>query len=215
MSYSEFHGIRALSAVDAFVIAASTGHLKEMRLLLQDGVPIDALASYKPASALSGAAGAGVLKSVNWLLERGAAVDRLDGNGMTPLMTACHLGKKKGTEVAFRLLDAGADVHFVQPGEFMTPLMYAVSAGPAALIQRLIDAGAAVDGVPGAPLTPLMKGARCNNVEALRVLINNGADPTRTCGLPWADHRTALGLAQLEKQRKAAAYLASISPPTP
>jgi hypothetical protein len=47
-------------------------------------------------------------------------------------------------------------------------------------------------------------------VEALKFLVKNGADIHRPCLIPWAKNRTAEGLAILEKQKKAAAYLASV-----
>src|SRR5262249_3971992 len=64
-----------------------------------------------------------------------------------------------------------------------------------------------VDGPRGTDQTALMLAARSNIVAALKVLVKNGADVSLPCKLKWAGGRTADGLAELEKQRAALAYL--------
>ena len=59
------------------------------------------------------------------------------------------------------------------------------------VIQALLDAGAEIDGPQGTRLTALMIAARANHVDALMVLIENGADRSLPCKLPWAENRTA------------------------
>lgn len=206
-----FHGIRASSAEDALGIAAANGALTEIELLLDDGVDVDALASYSKSTALASAAGQGRAKAVDLLLERGANVDLPGANDMTPLMHSCSLGKSKGTKVGLQLIEAGADVNYVRKADGMTALMFAVHDCKPELIQALIEHGAEVDGPASTSQTPLMIAARANHVPALEVLVANGADLTRPCGLPWAESRTALGLAQLEKRRKAVEFLESLS----
>jgi ankyrin repeat protein len=75
------------------------------------------------------------------------------------------------------------------------------------VLQALIDHGARVDGPRGSALTPLMLAARANNVDSLKVLIDNGANVARKCKLPWAENRTAEGLAELERRTKALTFL--------
>jgi hypothetical protein len=89
----------------------------------------------------------------------------------------------------------------------MTALKFAVERSAPEVLRALIDAGAEVDGPRGTDQTALMLAARANNVEALKVLIDNGADVSLPCRLPWADGRTAEGLAELERRRAALAYL--------
>lgn len=209
--YSEFHGIRALSAIDAFGIASANSKLSEMQLLLDDGANIDGIASYSQSTPLASAAGNGLLRAVNFLLERGADIDHPGAYEMTPLMHACSCGKVKGSRVALRLLECGADVTAIRKSDGMTALKFAVHACKPEVIQSLIDRGAEVDGPPNTDQTALMIAARENNVEALKVLVENGADVSRPCKLPWGENRTAQGLAELEKRKKAAAYLASVA----
>ena len=68
MSNDVFHGIRAASAVDALSIAAANGKLREMNLLLQDGIAINARATYSGRNPLQSAA----LQGQTRALEAGA-----------------------------------------------------------------------------------------------------------------------------------------------
>ena len=207
----EFHGIRANSLADALGIAAANSKLKEMRLLLDDGADINEIAPYSKSTPLATAAGLGLIRSVEFLLENGANIDRPGAFGMTPLMRACSMGKSKGSRVALRLIEANADVNYVRQSDQMTALKFAVHCAKPEVIQALIDKGAEIDGPPGTDQTALMIAARADNVEALQVLVENGADVSLKCKLPWAENRTALGLAELEKRKKAAEYLASLT----
>jgi ankyrin repeat protein len=78
------------------------------------------------------------------------------------------------------------------------------------VIQRLIDAGASVDGPKGTRQTALVLAARANNVENVKVLIDSGADLLRKCTLPWAQGSTAAGVAEMEGRKRAAEYLRGI-----
>lgn len=207
--HKEFHGIRALSAVDALSLAASNSKLKEMRLLLEDGAAVNSIASYSKRTPLSAAASKGAAKAVELLLSNGADVNALDEDGSTPLMNACTFGKTKGYLVAQQLIAAGANVNVARSDE-RTALKAAIDGMNADLLQLLIDNGAEVDGPKGTNQTALMLAARNGDVKMLTVLIENGADRTLQCKLKWAENRTALGLAELEMRRNAVKYLKSL-----
>jgi ankyrin repeat protein len=210
---SDFYGIRALSGVDALGIAAVNSKLKEMKLLLADGVDINGVAAYSKSTALCSAAADGATRSVTLLIENGADVNRPDANGLTPLLHACAKGMKKGLKIAEELIAAGADVNYVRAVDEMTALKFSIQGQNAELIELLLDKGADPDGPPGTRQTALMLAARNNFVGALKVLIDRGADPTLTCKLPWAENRTAEGLAELEKRRQAVAFFKSLRQP--
>src|SRR5687768_8512210 len=108
------HGIRAASAADALSIAAANSMLREMKLLLADGVGVNAVAPSHGGTALCAAAGYGLIRSVDFLIGAGADLNATDSNDMTPLMAACSRGKAKGSRVALRLVEAGADVRYVR-----------------------------------------------------------------------------------------------------
>jgi ankyrin repeat protein len=206
----EFFGIRADSKVDALSIAAANSMLKELKLLLNDGVDVNGIAEYCGGTALHTAARLGVFRPVEVLLSSGADLDLIDRDQMTALMRACSGGKVKGGRIAMRLIEAGADVRYVRAADGMTALKFAARSCAAEIVQALIDRGAEVDGPPGSALTPLMFAARNNNVPALEVLVKNGADLSIPCPLGWAGGRTAEGLAELVKQRAAHAYLRKV-----
>ena len=208
--YAEFHGIRAISVIDAFGIAAASSKLKEMEAMLADGVDVNGVATYSNSTALCAAASNGATRSVTLLLGNGADVNPRGANDMTPLLQACSHGKKKGLQMVKQLLEAGADVSDVRASDEMTALKFSIHGLNPEIIQLLIDHGAEVDGPPGTSQTALMLAARNNDVDALRVLVDNGADRTLTCKLPWAENRTAQGLAELEKRRKAITFFQSL-----
>lgn len=207
MADQKFHGFRAISAIDALSVAAANTLFREMKLLLADGVDVNGIASYCGGTPLHTAAGSGLIRSVEFLIRAGANLNVTDEMDLTPLMSACSLGKVKGSRVALRLIEAGADVAYVRAEDEMTALKFAVDTCTAEVIQALIDHGAEVDGPAGTDQTALMLAARADNVEALKILLKNGADGTIPCKLPWAEGRTAAGLAELEGQRRALAYL--------
>jgi ankyrin repeat protein len=180
---------------------------KEMKKLMAEGVQVSAIAPYSGGTALHTAASRGLIRSVEFLLEAGAELNTLDGNELTPLMCACSGGQTKGSRIALRLMEAGADVSYVRRSDQMTALMFAVNECTPQVIQALIDRGAVVDGPAEWELTALMLAARANNVETLKVLVKNGADLNRACGLGWAEGRTAEGLAEMEGSNAALAYL--------
>jgi cytohesin len=209
--YHDYHGIQAESAVDALSIAAVNSDFKAMESLLADGVDINGIAKYSHRTPLGDAAVQGMTRSVDFLLSHGADVNARGESGSTPLMLACHIGKVKGSKIALRLIESGADVNLACGDS--TALGDAVHDNPGSspeVLQALIDRGALVDGPPGTEITPLMMAARCDNVAALKFLVQHGADIHRPCLIPWAKNRIAEGLAVLEKQKKAAAYLASL-----
>jgi len=210
MTYCDFHGIHAESAVDALSIAAANSMFKEMRLLLADGVDINGIGTYSRSTALATAAGYGFIRSVDFLISNGANINLPGAHDMTPLMHACSCGKKKGSRVALRLIEANADVTYVRKADEMTALKFSVGDCSPDVIQALIDNGTDIDGPPGTDQTALMIAARANNVDALQVLVQNGADVSLQCKLRWAEFRTAQGLAELENRKKAAKYLASL-----
>src|SRR5262245_48914107 len=122
MASREFHGIRAASKADAFSIAAANSMLREMKLLLDDGHDVDVIAPYCGGTALNTAAGYGFIRTVEFLISAGADLNARDKNDLTPLMSACSLGKTKGSRVATRLIEAGANVQYVRASDEMTAL---------------------------------------------------------------------------------------------
>ena len=130
---------------------------------------------------------------------------------MTPLIYACSRGKVRGSKIVLRLIMAGANVSYVRKADDITAFKFAVEDCQLEVIKALVKAGADVNGSSETDITPLMLAARANNIDTIKALIENGANPLLKCKLSWAEGLTAQELAELEKRKKAAAYLASLS----
>lgn len=132
-----------------------------------------ALGAARADSPLADAAMNGDLASVRALLRQTADVDAAQADGMTALHWAAHLDD---LDMADRLLRAGADFRRANRTG-ATPMYLATVNGSARMIERLLEAGAD----PNAALTEnretvLMLTARTGNPDAVRVLIEHGAD---------------------------------------
>ena len=207
---AKFHGISARSRVDAFAIASANSQHREMRAMVADGVDVDGI-STDGFTALASAARLALTKSVDLLIELGADINKPSWENLTPLMFACSAGKTKGSRIAAKLVECGANVNYVRKSDGTTALKFAARDANPALVQTLLDAGADVDGPVNTDQTALMLAARENKVETLKVLVENGADTERICGLPWAKDLNALGLAKYCGCRKAQKYLETVT----
>ena len=209
MGGSKRSKFRSTSHDASLAVAAANAKLPLIRELLSKGANPSGVAH--GSTALHEAARLGLVQPAEILIEHATDLSVEDEDDMTPLMSACNCGKTKGSRVASLLLAAGADATLVRDDE-MTALKFAVKDGTPELVQQLIDAGASVDGPAGTSQTALVLAARANRVDILKVLIENGADPNKKCGLPWAKGKTAAEIAVMEKQRKAAKYLQELRP---
>jgi len=214
---ANYYGIEASSSQKAFFVAASKSLLKQMKLLLADGIDINGRIEFNNEdwgedknTALTRATEHGSTRVVKFLLENGADTDAIGFQGLTALMKACSRGKAKGSKIAMALINAGADVHYTRVSDSMTALKFAAKSAQPQVLQAIIDKGVDIDGPQETKQTALMLAARSGNIEALKVLIANGADPSLQCKLPWANNATALGLAKLERRRNAIKFLSTL-----
>lgn len=88
----------------------------------------------------------------------------------SPLMISALKGQ---LDLANRLIERGADVN--KPG--WTPLHYAATNGHVAVIRLLLDKHAYIDAAAPSGSTPLMMAAHYGTPEAVKVLLDEGADP--------------------------------------
>lgn len=150
--------------------------------------------------------------------------------GDTPLMLAARTGVVDAVAV---LLEHGADVNATESWGFTTPLMWAVTEGHAAVAKQLIDHGADLEartayippdtgrGFEGAlprprrpeevgpivfasgEFTPLLLAARDGRFDAVKTLVEAGADVNALA----ADGKNALGIAIFNGSYDIASYL--------
>jgi ankyrin repeat protein len=120
-------------------------------------------------------------------------VNARDEDGRTPLMHAV-LAEDADAHVVRTLLERGADVSAAEPGQQWTALHFAARDQLEAIVQLLVDAGAAVDAVDVFGNTPLWRSVTSSaKAEVARRLVAHGADPRR---------KNRYGVSPLDKARE-------------
>ena len=91
-----------------------------------------------------------------------------------PLENAVEWGR---TRIVQMLLDAGANVNYVNRGQYYTAIQAAVSAGHSHIVEMLITAGADVDAVStSSTQTALQKAVAEGHLDIINILLAAGAD---------------------------------------
>ena len=124
-------------------------------------------------------------------------VNRLNPAGESPLMIAALKGQLPFAE---KLIRKGADVN--KTG--WTALHYAASSGHTPVMRLLLDNHAYIDAESPNRTTPLMMAAMYGTAGAVKLLLQEGADP----GLKNEQGLTALQFAERANQRESAGEIA-------
>ena len=136
----------------------------------------------------------GIIDRVSaWLLDDPSLARAFSPDGFTALHLAAFFGK---TEVARRLVQAGADVHVYSANDFHVQPLHSAAAGRHVEICRLlIGAGADVNATQRHGFTPLHSAAQNGDVELVELLLSAGADPSAVTddGASPADTAEAAG----------------------
>ena len=133
-------------------------------------------ALYSPEAFLM-AAHDGKRRIVEICLESGFDINLANPQGVTPLAMAAYNGHD---EVVTLLINKGATIDS-RDNKGMTPLIHAASGEYPSTVELLLDAGADIDAVDGGEkFTALMMAAALGNVEVVKVLLQRGADKTKT-----------------------------------
>ncbi|ETV65139.1 hypothetical protein H257_18065 [Aphanomyces astaci] len=184
----------------AAIMANNAHYLDVVEVLVSlGGANLQAQLTTTGETVLHYAAGAGRLDATRFLLGKGAAVDTTDASGATPLFLASQHGK---WAVVNALLTHGANVD-VANAEGTTPLIVAAEKGDILIVKELLgkDASislqnkagktardvalankhaAVVTAIDESQLTgpKLYQAVYRNDIDAVRALLERGADPT-------------------------------------
>ena len=151
----------------------------------------------KGEPALVFAVRSGAPQTVAYLLKQpGIQVDATNTADETALMLAANAND---IALANLLIEAGASVN--RPN--WTPLHYAASKGHLAMMHLLIDNDAYIDAESPNGTTPLMMAAYYASPSAVKLMLEEGADPT----LKNQDGMTALDLAIAKDKMLSAQYI--------
>jgi len=156
------------------------------KLLLKNGVNPNY--SYYGTPFLNYAAYHGSVELIKLLLEKGAKVNKTDGNFESPLEAACWKGNTEAVKV---LLEHGAKPNLWGG----SPLHTAIKQGSVEIVKSLLEHGAKVNKLDGSYGTPLERAWYTTppNAEIIKLLLDKGADPNIT--IKWSGGDSLLHLA--------------------
>jgi ankyrin repeat protein len=163
------------------------------------------------------AAQQGNRNAIRMLIQQRADVNAAQPDGTTALHWAA---RSEDAELTAMLIKAGANVKAANRFG-MTPLAVACTSGNAAIIEQLLQAGEDANAVftQGGD-TALMTAARAGKVDAIRVLLNHGADVNKANArgqtpLMWAvaDKNAAAAKLLIEKGANVNAHTNPLPPP--
>jgi len=99
-----------------------------------------------------------------------------DSSGLSPLLSAVLYGE---LEEARSLVEAGTDPGASGDALDTKPLLYAAWNGDAAMVEMLLEKGAAVDGVDAGWRTPLMLASGTGALDVVKMLLKAGASTSK------------------------------------
>lgn len=122
-------------------------------------------------------------------------IDARSQNGDTALMVAAY---QSDTSSALALIDKGAEIN----RRGWTALHYAAASGNLAILRRLLEESAYIDAESPNRTTPLMMAARGGHRDAVKLLLDEGADVAlkNEAGLSAADFARAQGFLSLAQE---------------
>ena len=176
--------VRDAAGLTPLMISIRAGDISAVKALVEAGANTN-LESPDNGSPLSEAVGLRAAAIVKLLLEHGAKPNSKTSMGLmkgqTPLFMACMFSD---LSLCQALVSHGADPN-AEDAQGETPLSTAVSARTSAeagqIVKLLLDSRAEIDHRSQLGMTPLMKAAMFNNVDAVKALTKHGANVNARC----------------------------------
>ena len=159
---------------NAFVIAAKSGFTNLVELMLTLNKNLIDLCDSNKNTALAWATIRGCSGTVAFLLDAGADVNKVEGDGNPPVYWAVY---HKRHVILGQLLKAGADVDRTNAAG-QTPLLCAVWRGDEKLVEQLLEANARVDIQTHLGRSPLLVAIRKRCVKIIERLLAADAEIT-------------------------------------
>ena len=191
--------VKSRRGATALMAAAEGGHLAIVELLLTaPGIDVNAK-SRTGTTALIAAADEGHAEIVRLLLAEGANVNAKQRWGTTALMLAASGGSEGHTAIVELLLAVpGIDVNAKDDDDGITALMRAAANGQAAIVERLLAAGADVNAKDNDGETALMFAERGGHTDVVRAINSFLAAQAMNRWIPR--HRDRVGLGYLHRE---------------
>jgi ankyrin repeat protein len=164
--------------------AARDGSYEVVKMLVEKGADIHAKDGLEGFLWMGGGGGTPLIeaaktrdiRTVRYLLDKGAAVNARDHVGANALLQAAARGS---VDIARLLMERGADVNVKASAWEMTPLITAVQRESAEMVELMLSHGADVNGKDATGSTPLMWAAYSDRgvPKIVARLLAAGADP--------------------------------------
>ena len=156
--------------------AVGSGELSAVQSLLAHGADVNARDMAYEQTALMFAARAGSTDIASALIDAGAEVDARTRLGPEPrwVLPNSRAGFGFGIGIIRGGLPEDRGMRPFQDGS-MTPLLYAAREGHTTTVARLLDAGAAIEGVEANGITPLLMAIANDRMATATLLVERGA----------------------------------------
>lgn len=154
----------------ALTLAAASGHVAIVRLLLSKGAAVDSRTKRLETPLLLASA-KGHAKVVTLLVDAFAGMDLTDVEGRTPLIVASGAGHLETVKI---LLDGGANPNATM-GTGESPMFMAVQGDHLEIMKVLLEMGSLVSSLTHDGESPLSVARKHGNKEVLAFLENNHA----------------------------------------
>eukprot|EP00051_Salpingoeca_urceolata_P010475 m.128004 g.128004 ORF g.128004 m.128004 type:complete len:642 (-) comp16723_c1_seq3:112-2037(-) len=155
--------------------AASSGHLRCLRILCHKSVGVSHEIDKHGASPLYYATQEGHLNSVKWLVrEGGADVLQQASDGMTSIHAAAQSGRLRCLQFLFRHCKRSAFDN-IKDNEGATPLHVAAGCGNVACLKFMLSSGGTGNEKDNIKATPVHDAAEHGQMECMQVLAEHGA----------------------------------------